>query len=571
MEKRSRWVFAVQLLKTEMMLTSSSQREAHSTDPLSSSYPSQGHSPFTHSRASTYQQAGSSVDPWHAGDDSQTASVRRHQSLNSFRPTATTSSESLSAASHDGGWGAHTRLASNEELLSSLSLGSVGFGRSRSGTTPAPLTLGNSHTTLSHSNSLNSHLPGHNHTSLHHSNSLGSHDRGALSPVGFPRSPWSPTYAETKQLGGISSVVGGTPPTGMGLSRGGSGSSRGSRISEEVSRMSEEMGQMELGVDGRPFVGKSPSPSGLDRENSVSPQPHLQGVGRSLSNNEPPTANRRLPPLMTNLDTLQQQQQHPQHPHLQQAQQPLNNSFLSRQGPASASAFVPPIGHSHLPSAASHLPASQAQPNYLPSIAEPNQHTARGNFTAVPGASSSDWHRQKEMLIGAGAGSAFPSAVGVNPTGEAWPAGGGFGVGIAIQQQQQIQVLQNQMQQALSAMEVMRNQGAQIPAGFTAPGLRGAPNGFGAAGAFGAGTGLSPPPPIAGTQPNGANAIDSPIDIPTLVANKGYNPAVFDLRPANVSVSLSALEIGQMADALCHRYRLASSSSRATPKRTCTR
>ncbi|ORY55336.1 YT521-B-like domain-domain-containing protein, partial [Leucosporidium creatinivorum] len=79
----------------------------------------------------------------------------------------------------------------------------------------------------------------------------------------------------------------------------------------------------------------------------------------------------------------------------------------------------------------------------------------------------------------------------------------------------------------------MRNQGAQIPAGFTAPGLRGAPNGFGAAGAFGAGTGLSPPPPIGGAQPNGANGVDSPIDIPTLVANKGYNPAVFDLRPAN--------------------------------------
>lgn len=522
-------------------------REPYATTPPLGSTQFGAHetSPFSHSRANTYQQPGANSDPWSAGED---ASLRRHASLNSFRPSSDVNGDTMSSSALDGGWGtAHTRLASSEEILGSLALNSVGFGRSRSGTTPAPLSLGqSSHGTntphsasgLSHSNSLSSH----SHSGLSHSNSLNAHDRGALSPVGFPRSPWSPTYEETKQLG-MGSVVAGTPPTGMSLNRGGSGSSRGSRISEEVGRLGDDMSQLEIGNDSRQMGGSSSTPPRLerrasDRENSVSPRPPSRGVGRSLSGNAPPSTRNRLPPLLTNLDTLQQQ-----------PQQPLNAAahtaaFLSRQGPASASAFVPPIGHSHLPSASSSQAATpQAQTSFLPSIAEPNQQTPRGNFTAVPGASSSDWHRQKEMLIGAAAGaSAFPSAVGVNPTGEAWPAGGGFGVGIAIQQQQQIQVLQNQMQQALSAMEVMRNQGAQIPAGFNASGLGPMPNGLGpAAGAYGmqgagVGASLTPPPPIGVAQTQAqAGAVDSPIDIPSLIANKGYNPTNFDLRPANVS------------------------------------
>lgn len=530
-------------------------RNPYSPRLPSSSFQSQISS--LHSRASTYHQSSGSNDPWSAGDDEEAASIRRHQSLNSFRQQEP-SSDVLSTSSSTDGWGsAHGRFPSSEEILGSLSLSSTGFSRSRSGTGPAPLALAHSahshgsstpHSSLSHSNSLSSHHSHsqHGHSNLSHSSSL-SHDRGSLSPVGgFPRSPWSPTLEETKQLG--MGVVVGTPPAVTGLSRGGSGSSKGSgagRIGEEVGRLADEVAQMDV-VSGELARGKPATPPGLDVRAAVSMgagavsgsaknakddspcQQQPVGVGRSLSSNASPTG-RRLPPLLTNLDALSSQQ--PSNAASQMA------AFFSRQGPASAAAYVPPIGHSHLP--------SQPRSEFMPSIAEPHlpNNNPRGNFTAVPGGSSADWSRQKEMLIGNTGPGGFSTAVGVNSSGDsAWPAGGGFGVGLAMQQQQQIQVLQSQMQQALSAMDMMRNQGTQVPVGFNGMRANGAgspANGFGGAygmqGMVGGGSGLLPPPSMSSSLGGHAETVDSPIDMPSLIATKGYNPTVFELRPPNVS------------------------------------
>lgn len=484
-------------------------------------------STFSHSHQQSIGSVASS-DAW-LGDGEEAAALRRRQSLNNFRQEDTSASEA---------WPPHARGASDEQLLSSLSLSSAGFSRARSGTGPPSLNLSHGsstpHSSLSHSNSLSSHHSHHGHGSnLSHSNSLSSHGHsqlgngGALSPVGgFPRSPWSPTVEETKQLG--MGIVVGSSPQQSGLSRGGSGSSRGSvdRYGDDIGRVEEEMGRLEMEGDE---VAATQNPSTLQGgENAMDPTP--RPLLRSLSSSGPSAApSRRLPPLMTNPDLLASLGQPKGISQLP--------SFLSRQGPASAAAFVPPIGHSH-----AQL-GSQPRPDFssMPSIPEPS----RGNFTAAPGAGGADWLRQKELLVGSSSTPvpAFPTAVGVNPAAEAWPSGGKFGVGLAMQQQQQIQVLQSQMQQAMHAMDLMKAQGVQIPPGFG--GMR---NGGGAQGrqqsmdAFPAGYPTMPGeggvatmptmPTVGGLGPS--TSLESPVDIPSLIATKGYNPPVFELRPPNV-------------------------------------
>lgn len=300
---------------------------------------------------------------------------------------------------------------------------------------------------------------------------------------------------------------------------------------DEIGRLGEEMAVLEM---ERNEVEEAQKSSTLPRGETTSstdsaPRPLL----RSLSSNGPSGApSRRLPPLMTNPDVLAS---------LGQPKGSSLPTFLSRQGPASAAAFVPPIGHSH-----AQL-ASQPRPDFtsMPSITEPS----RGNFTAAPGAGGADWLRQKELLVGsspstAGGAPAFSTAVGVNPAAEAWPTGGGFGVGLAMQQQQQIQVLQSQMQQAMQAMDMMKAQGVQIPPGFG--GMR---NGGGAQGRQQGSNEFPPQMGYAGipardvgvgTTPSTVGAVapstslESPIDIPSLIATKGYNPPAFELRPPNV-------------------------------------
>lgn len=331
-----------------------------------------------------------------------------------------------------------------------------------------------------------------------------------------------------------------------------------------MSRLGDELAQLETGDRSSPGpsypLNRPPkTPPGFEAmpntDESLSPRQQA-GIGRSQSGSaayqqqqqQQQQPRGRLPPLMTNMEAYQQQQQ-----------QILNGNaqYIPRQGPASAAAYVPPIGHSHLQGAGTIPGTFAPSVAYAPTPTEDVLATARGNFTAVPGATASEWHRQKEQLIGASAGpSAFPpSVVGMNqaaympgaPNGsaaEVWPSGGGFGVGIAMQQQQQIQVLQSQMQQALTAMDIMRNQGAQLPPQFSGLAGAGAVNGYGATQAFSAGGGvqggLLPAQMIGQQQPNQPQMQQvveeaSPIDISALIASKGYNPPGFGLRPANVS------------------------------------
>ncbi|GAA5877519.1 hypothetical protein JCM8547_000178 [Rhodosporidiobolus lusitaniae] len=329
--------------------------------------------------------------------------IRRHQSLTSFRqrePSIEQTMGVLSSSPASSSWADHGsdelhQAGGGNRAYGSLALGAqanvVGFGatRNRSGTSPAPLMLHHSHSLghgstapsvsigggasgrLGHSNSLTSHHahahvptqqqgPGGTGT-LSHSNSLSSRsDSGVgeregkrlISPVVnvFPgtRSPWSPTEEETKQLSFSSSTGGGGGANGSGsLSRGGSGSSRGSqagqqpgqdasayaaatavpsnlaggmngRFADEVRRLDEQMGGMQIGLGGT---------GGDGRASSVSPQPAIPA-------NSTTTGARRLPPLMTGPDVLF-------------AATGGMPGQVGRAGPASAAAFVPPIGHSH--------------------------------------------------------------------------------------------------------------------------------------------------------------------------------------------------------------------------------
>ncbi|GAA5996453.1 mRNA-binding phosphate metabolism regulator [Rhodotorula paludigena] len=601
------------------------------TPPLSSSFSSQLSSPFASTRPSTsgtsYQTSqprrGHTTDPWlppssasgipsiAAQGEEHSSPVRRHQSLNYSRGArqreASIEQTLSSSPASNGGWADPSAAYSFDDPhqprpLGPLGLASAsnitGFGsRNRAGTSPAPLALHHSHSLghspstpspslggarLQHSNSLSSShgasaAPA-GATGLHHSNSLGSRSDSAaraLSPVvntfGGAKSPWSPTEEETKTLGiNTSFGSGGTGGGGGGsgsLSRGGSGSSRGSHappqeyatpaiaaFADEVRRLDDALGAMQLAGTAAAQPGMLAAPGGpLDRS---SPSP----------NGLQPQQARRLAPLRTSSDALGA---------------PLGpGGFAARQGPASAAAFVPPIGHSHLAQphaldgiseygAAASLaqqgpgvpPLLQQQHAQLaqqlqgvgglqPSFGafDPVSHAsfARGNLTAVPGGpGATDWLKQKESLIGgatptaansaaalpfsAAASSglphgAYPSAPDASAVGADAPGPNGWQPSAAAlqqmqQQQHQIQVLQSQMAQALSAMDAMRAQGAVVPGNFDLGGtLRVAT------------TALAPPVAGQAQAPQDAPA-ETPIDVNGLVQKKGYNPPVFDLKP----------------------------------------
>ncbi|GAA6001080.1 hypothetical protein JCM10207_007403 [Rhodosporidiobolus poonsookiae] len=639
---------------------------ALATPPMSSSFPTQLSSPFSststpHSRSHTLNshqaRRGNTTDPWlppsaapPANQDDDPNLIRRHQSLTSFRQrepsieqamgVLSSSPASSSWADHSGSFDEHpssSGAGGPNRAYGTLGLGAAssitGFGsRTRSGTSPAPLTLHHSHSlghgsvphthhgpltaggSLSHSNSLSSQHGGAGGsgstltgaTGLHHSNSLSSRSdsgvggRALKSPVmnSLPghKSPWSPTEEETKQLGGAF-VAGAGPAGGSGtLSRGGSGSSRGShnqhahggaaaaeayaslaagvngRFAEEVRRLDEQMGGMQLGFDAD---GRAPS---------TSPQPLLPAT--SAAGPGPGVAGRRLPPLMTGPDVLLA-------------------AAANRQGPASAAAYVPPIGHSHFAPGANgldgisengaggfmpplppssndfappppQLAALQAQQGqggmgggamngFLPGqpgvagssgfvdhpLPPPTSlGPLRGNLTAMPGAPSSlEWARQKELLLGATPTAAGPlpfSSANAAPSSAAtivpgpfssapipggsdnWNAAAAAAAGATANQvdlavlqqqlqmqhqQQQIHALQSQMAKALSAMDAMRAQGAVLPPDFSL------------AQAVAQGGSVA--------QAAAQAVAETPVDVNSLVQKKGYNPAVFDLRPKN--------------------------------------
>ncbi|GAA6048921.1 hypothetical protein JCM3770_007120 [Rhodotorula araucariae] len=551
--------------------------------------------------------------------------IRRHQSLNSFqrggRQREASIEQTLSSSpASAGGWGDAGAVYAVDDVHQPRALGSLtalagapsiaGFGsRTRAGASPAPLALQHSQSLghgpststsspslsgarLAHSNSLSAAtgaaVGGGVAAGLQHSHSLGSRsDSGAaaaraLSPVvsafGGARSPWSPTEEETKQLGmntsfGSSGAPGGGGGGGSGtLSRGGSTSSRGSHshvgeyatgpvppvptggFADEVRRLDTALGAMQLGAMlSAAAAGGAGLP--LDRN---SPSPHaLHGQGA-----------RRLAPLMTSADALGAQ-----------LGGGGSSGFANWQGPASAAAFVPPIGHSHLVHPYPLDGISEYAPQPLHPQQQQQQHMtmglgpqpmqsqastgslagqgafapfdpstgvpyARGNLTAVPGGvTANDWLRQKELLVGgaatptassSGVALPFAAAGGPNaPLSAATPVPGPFssapldasapGVNgwpspAALQQmkqqQRQIHVLQSQMAQALSAMDAMRAQGAVLPANFD----------IGAA--------LRQQQQMLQEAAQEAPA-ETPIDVNSLVAKKGYNPAVFDLQPAH--------------------------------------
>ncbi|GAA5953911.1 hypothetical protein JCM3765_000688 [Sporobolomyces pararoseus] len=555
------------------------------TPPLSSSFPSQLSSPFgnSHSRSSTFHApARNQTDPWSSSSSSgvnafeEDSSIRRHQSLTSFRsqePTETrllsTSPGSASTETHEqlerarSLSHAHQSTDSSSRPLGSLALNSTstaiaGFGsRSRSGTSPAPLNLHHSHS-LGHASS--SQRAG-----LSHSNSLGSKKSnislggGSLSPslgvaISGLKSPWSPTEEETKQLGmgpiGTAAPGGGggsVSPNGSGtLSRGGSGSSRGSQQlpssttqnigggnDEQLNRLGDQLGGMQMNYHLE-------TPTASQQQFSSSPR------------NQPPvptnaTSSRRLPPLMTTPEALSPNQQ---------------QGFLPRQGPASASAFVPPIGHSHhgfvrggamgdISEHPSNVPGSFVeQPNYssivpngpnqqilppqavygTPAALPPTTHVTPSSFpsqlhpqhaSAFPGGpSSTEWSRQKEFLMGGGANTAgslsastivpsasLPFSSTANPTLPPQSSVSPADWNLMQQQQAQISLLQSQMAQALKAMDAITAQTGQQQ--------------------------LTNRLREASADRAVEEVAETPIDVNSLVQKKGYNPSVFDLRPQN--------------------------------------
>ncbi|GAA5993171.1 hypothetical protein JCM5350_005395 [Sporobolomyces pararoseus] len=565
------------------------------TPPLSSSFPSQLSSPFgnSHSRSSTFHApARNQTDPWSSSGSSganafeEDSSIRRHQSLTSFRsrePTETqvlsTSPGSASNETHEQLERAHSLSHAHQSTdstsrpLGSLALNSTstaiaGFGsRSRSGTSPAPLNLHHSHS-LGHASS--SQRAG-----LSHSNSLGSKKSnmslggggggggGSLSPslgvaISGLKSPWSPTEEETKQLGmgtiGTAAPGGGggggsVSPNGSGtLSRGGSGSSRGSQqlpsstttqalgggFDEQVNRLGDQLGGMQMNYHLE-------TPTASQQQFNSSPSRHQPPVANSSA------SSRRLPPLMTTPEALS--------PNLQQG-------FLPRQGPASASAFVPPIGHSHhgfvrggamgdISEHPSIVPSSFVEPQEYSSIV-PNganqqllpPQSMYGTPAALPptnsvplssfssqlhpqhasafpgGPSSTEWSRQKEFLMGGVANNPGPLSASTivpsaslpfsstgNPTLPPQSSVSPADWNLMQQQQAQISLLQSQMAQALKAMDAITAQTGQQQ---LADRLR-----------------------EASADRAVEEVAETPIDVNSLVQKKGYNPSVFDLRPQN--------------------------------------
>lgn len=539
-------------------------------------------------------QRGQTIDPWvqpptatpspavSSFSDAGEEPLRRHQSLKAFRtPRYREASieQTLSSSPGSGAWpegaagpadefygGQHARQSSHLSVASANSAG--GFAsRARSGTGPAPLALQHSNSLghssssafadslgpvrLSHSNSLSAAYPssgGTGSTMLHHSNSLGSRsDSGmstggggegrsrVLSPVvssfGGAKSPWSLTEEESQQLG-LNSAPFGSNEAATGISRDSSGSSRSARADRpqkvdtrphpppegfnqaaytaEVRRLEDALATMQM--------GGLVAPASFSQFDRHTPSPGASG-------------SRRLAPLMTSTEALNV------------------HGMVGRHGPASAAAFVPPIGHSHAhfaphtldgiseysSTASSSPPMTQQQHfqqyaalapgpaggsvNGLAPAFDPL--AARNNLTAVPGSiNAAEWARQKEYLMGGGASVAKPNGSGPFPSQGAPLAPSADPQAATLQQiqmqqqQQQIASLQSQMAQALSAMDAMRAQGAVLPANFDLANA----------------TRLS----------NAVNAVaqqqavpETPVDISALAQTKGYNPTMFDLNPPN--------------------------------------
>lgn len=262
----------------------------------------------------------------------------------------------------------------------------------------------------------------------------------------------------------------------------GSGALRTMAMNDEMTRLGQDLQNTDL--------SSTNSSSSTER---IVPATIQLPRHRSSSSTTPPTTStttatpRRLPPLITNLSRAASTSSSSQHGR--------TASYMSRTGPASASAVVPEIGHSYSTMLASAIPPS------LSSIVEP-----ASDQTTLP-ATSTDWTTEKERLVGSS-----------GPGENLMTTSGGYGVGLAVQQQIQIQVLQSQLSMARQTMGNL-NQTKGVNQNYDPYPQQQQQQSRGR---------MNP------AQEEGTLQPPSMVDVQELIALKGYNPINFDLRPPGV-------------------------------------
>lgn len=240
-----------------------------------------------------------------------------------------------------------------------------------------------------------------------------------------------------------------------------------------------------------------PSRPGLGSRNSASDVPRLSP--------NPPSA-RKLPSLITNRDVL--------------ARSAAGGGANIFGGPASAAAFVPPIGHAHTRQQSSDSPLAfmPRDPKAAALTAKRAEETDAfmGPFSAhaAPG-----W-TQREMIVGRNEPGS-PRGPGQHPElGLSW------GLGLSPSTANLDKGNMNSLALSMAQAQQHRTAMLQAQAGMS-------PNGNAMLG-MGANTG-SPGPNRGGggeTSSNNSNfSLATPVDFSSLAAQKGYNPLAFDLSP----------------------------------------
>lgn len=260
------------------------------------------------------------------------------------------------------------------------------------------------------------------------------------SPVGGFPGPWSPTAEEAARLRESNPLL--RRQSSDKLSGTGNGSADGT-TSPRRPGVGRHESDDALGAVQNAFAGLNIKTSQQrlrddDERQSIAAQssqfqPSLPQNNRNIPSANgsvpgEPTRRLTLPPLQTNFSTSAsnrassrgengQPQPQPQ-PTVQGNIQPPMPRY---QGPQSAAAYVPPIGHAH-----STAPRDSSFVSPVDALAN------RAGFTAAPGAGAMNWMSQKEKLIGRG-GTGLASS---------WKHGGGDQGDLhhrqALEQQEQV-------------------------------------------------------------------------------------------------------------------------------------
>jgi YTH domain-containing family protein len=196
----------------------------------------------------------------------------------------------------------------------------------------------------------------------------------------------------------------------------------------------------------------------------------------------------------------QQLQQARQNALTQSQRLQLNTEIPAPTGPASASAFVPPLGHA---------PRGSVGRESIASLGSGEDHSRS--------VSSSERDPKGRMLKGRG------SNPNINQTHQ-----GQFG-GVFGHMPPPPSIPTQYLNQVQSGRFMSGGNVGASAAGYTA----GNGQQFGGSGIPGQQAGIQQQPPTLDPMA----FLASPIDVPTMIAQKGYNPATFDTRPAFVSRS----------------------------------